>query len=202
MNNLELFIKYTDDNLSSEEKEKFETKLSEDEKFSDEFHLFLNEQKSLINNAQLDERYFSSLLAKVKKRINEGSEVKNNFWGSLNIAYSIPVLILVTIIIFNLFSSNSKINNPLNSEKLLAFFTNDSNMAAEFFDSALKIDNNYLLDQKNYSAISDEYEYDDLLVNYAKENSQLIEINDSLLNKLSDNEFNLVYDELISKKIL
>ena len=202
MNNLELFIKYTDDNLSSEEKEKFENKLSEDEKFSDEFHSFLVEQKSLNNNSELDERYFSSLLPKVKNRIKEGREVKNNFWGIPKIAYSIPILILATIIVFNLFSSNNKIDNPFNSEKLFTFFTNDSNIAAEFFDSALKIDNNYLLDQKNYSAIYNEYEYNDLLINYAEENSQSIEINDSLLNKLSDNEFNLVYDELISKKIL
>lgn len=108
--NEELMLKYLADLMSEKEKADFEKLLETSEQLKESFQ---NIQKALkefseIRDFKTDERYFSSLLPKIYKRI----EKNRNYDFVKKISYVIPAILTAVFIIISL-PSSEKFNDKL-----------------------------------------------------------------------------------------
>jgi hypothetical protein len=201
MNNTELFIKYLDDSFSIKEKQNFEKRLSNETELKKEFERFSKTFNSLNKNLEVDERYFSTILPNARRRIEAKEKLPKQFLPILKLNYAIPMFLIAAFLVYRIFIYSPQTLNQLNFDAILSELDSNRNAAVELFNETLH-SNDYQYDQNIYSAVYDENDYNKLLFNYAEANKNTIEINDSLINQLNENEFNLVYNEIINKKIL
>ncbi len=200
MNENEKFIKYVENELSTEEKKKFDLKLGEDKEFANRFKQFCSRIDQFNNNIEIDERYFTSLVTKAKEK-HYKSKNTNSYLPKLT--YAIPVFLVAVLITYNLFFVSSKFVDQDYTENLPALFAEDDELTSEMIDEVLMVDNiDYNSNENDYSSFYDNDEYQYTLLHYLENNIELTEINDSVISYLTENEINLVYNELIDKKIL
>jgi hypothetical protein len=195
-NNTDLFIKYLDDQLSADQRKEFEQSLVKDQNFKFEFENYAQVYKSIKKTIEVDERYFATLLPNVRERMEKNSQ---NYLGKL--AYILPVLILGTFIIYFINTSTNKLDENLISVSEL--LETDENISYEDLDNILEL-NKYsnLNDQILEIYFNDNLEMDSTLFDYLESNLAANEISNSFLEELSENEFNLIYQDLEKNKII
>ncbi len=192
-NKSEIFIKYLDNELSPEEKKIFEKKLLDDETFKTEFNLFKENFNSLkISKIDVNENYFNSLLPEARKKI--GQTKHTNF---IKFAYLLPVIIIGIILFKTIFNNNFNENN---FEQLLNSYSTNEDAVVELIDNVYSSDQDFLIDNElleqlyEIENINDESVYD-----YLAETVLTSDIEEYLINQLSEEEFNMVYNELLNK---
>jgi hypothetical protein len=195
--NRDLFIKYLDNILTEDEKRQFEKRLKMDPAFRNEFEHFNEKLQSIKFDVKVDERYFNNLLPNAKKRVEKGS-----FNLGYRYVYLIPIIILV--IIFNysdLFFE--KYNNEYDFQEILESFTENEEITIDLIDNALDAGDQIYYDDKILEEFyGDTVIYDETLFSYLEENLSINEIDNDLINQLSENEFNEIFDELRNKQII
>lgn len=199
MNNIELFIKYEDDIMSTDEKVKFEKMLKESNDFQKEYNLYKERLGSLSNNIDVDEQYFVNLLPNVRNRMDK----KKSFQPFNKIVYAFPVVLLAVFLTFQL--GNNKSNGfDYNFNEMISEFTAEEDVMNELFSDALSSENIY------YSVDNDFEEYgdDDLdnLMNSELQNENFEAyfyddtVDEDFVQSFSDDQFDEVYELLIHKK--
>lgn len=191
----DLFIKYLDNRLSSEEKKNFENEVSVNENLKNEFVNFSKKFNELKNNKiKIDDSYFNSLIPRAKKRI-EGK----NSTIYYKPAYLLPVIIIGLILYLTLFNNTSvKYSDPnylieeyvKNEESLV-----DAVNKIYSNDQDIEIDNNLFNQLYNL-----ENQYDETVFDYLSDNVSTSDIENNFLNQMSDDEFNLIYNKMLQKK--
>ena len=202
MNNIDIFIKYLDNSISEEEKLYFEKRLSNEIELKKDFDEFKNLFDSAKKEIRVDERYFSTILPNTIKRIDEKQKLLNVFLPIYKLRYIIPIFLLGAFVVYRLFISVPSANSQPGIDQIVTELAANDNAAQQILNETIQNSNDLQYDQNVYSMVYDEDEYDKLLFKYAEANKNTIEITDSLINQLSENEFNLVYNEMINKKIL
>ncbi|MBK7103930.1 MAG: hypothetical protein IPH62_01425 [Ignavibacteriae bacterium] len=202
MNNILRFTKYVENELSVLEKQKFERELSENENIRKEFNKFLSKYKSLNPDLNFDESYFITLLPRVRERISEQENSFFNFSKIPNAAYLIPIFLISFLLIFKVINNQNSANKEINFSNFISDFTENNEIANELLKESIQLNNNVNYESNIYSVLYDESDYEKIIINYLEENNHIFELNESVVNQLSENEFNLVYNELINKKIL
>lgn len=202
MNKTLQFIKYLENELSEEEKSNFEKNLSLNHNLRKEFEKYQMNYKNLNLEVKAEEDYFVTLLPRVKERISEKKKFSFYFNRIPKYAYLVPVILIAAVVIFSLNTSNSNIKSAIDVKKLTNAFSDNNELITELLDetSHYKIIENY--DTEIYSLTHSEDEYENIILNYLKENNHIFELNESIINNLSEDDYNLVYNEIINKKIL
>ncbi|GAB6281646.1 MAG: hypothetical protein STSR0008_03870 [Ignavibacterium sp.] len=191
MNDESKVIRYLDGQMSDEEKKSFEDELLSSPKLKklyDEYSLTFFELKNL-NEVKINENYFSNLYARFREK--NISYKKKKFYYKF--AYSLPVLILaVILLLINPF-------NPSNNEKTSvlsdSIATNYSN------ENIYKTENTNILKENNTinEKIINEENIEKYYPSYDNEDVKDIY---NIINNLSDEELNLLYNELANKEYL
>jgi len=190
-NNIELFIKYLEDDLSNGEKNAFEKRFDDDAEFQSEFYSFSKMYYSSKEEVEIDERYFTTLIPKARKRAEQS---KSSVY--MKFAYLLPIIIIAMFITFS-----DKNENISDFELLLQNFTEDEYLKEDLLSSIYETESLSSLDNELlYEFYSDELNYDETVFEYLEEKIVSNEINNELLNQLSESEFNSIYDELTNKK--
>ncbi|MFZ1289001.1 MAG: hypothetical protein WAR79_02850 [Melioribacteraceae bacterium] len=202
MNNILQFTNYIENELSVNEKQKFEKELSENEKLRKDFSIFLSKYKSLNPEITFDERYFVTLLPRIRQRISEEQKSIFNLGKIPKAAYLIPIFLISFVILFSVINTKNNIQKELNFNSLISDFTENNEIATELLSESLQLNNNASYDPNIYSVLYEESDYEKIIINYFEVNNNIFELNESVINQLSENEYNLVYSELINKKIL
>ena len=196
-NNIELFIKYLDDQMNIEESKSFEDNLRINSRLKEEFEAFRKIYSVKNSKIEIDDRYFSTLLPNVKMRLGE-SKPKYKY----RYALILPAIILVVFFLFRP-SNNDDIINDYNFENLWVVITQDEDLAQNIVNRAISIENNYLTDSNFISEFySEEIILDESVFDYLESHLAITEINNNLVDSLSENEFNNLYESIIDKKIL
>ncbi|MBK8945656.1 MAG: hypothetical protein IPM32_10365 [Ignavibacteriae bacterium] len=196
------FIRYVENEFSEIEKKKFETELLKDENLKLEFNKFLKRYKSLNPGINFNEEYFINLLPKVRERISAKEKSFLNFNKIPKTAFVIPIIIIALVILFSVFNNQSKIEEKINFENLVSEFIENNEIANELLSESFELNRSSSYDPNIYSYIYDESDYENIIINYIDENNLTFELNENVINQLSEDEYNLVYGELINKKIL
>ena len=188
--NSDLFIKYLDDQLSADQKKEFELRLTEDQNLQLEFENYAQVYKSIKKTIEVDERYFATLLPNVRERMDKKSQ---NYFGKL--AYILSVLIIGIFIVYFINTNNNKLDKSLISFSEL--LETDENLSSEDLENILDLNRHSHL---NYQILemyfNDNIEMDSTLFDYLESNLAANEISNSFLEDLSENEFNLIYQDL------
>ncbi len=188
--NSDLFIKYLDDQLSADQKKEFELRLTEDQNFKLEFENYAQVYKSIKKTIEVDERYFATLLPNVRERMDKKSQ---NYFGKL--AYILSVLIIGIFIVYFINTNNNKLDKSLISFSEL--LETDENLSSEDLENILDLNkHSHLNDQILEMYFNDNIEMDSTLFDYLESNLAANEISNSFLEDLSENEFNLIYQDL------
>ena len=202
MNKTLQFIKYLENDFSEEEKSNFEKNLSLNHNLRKEFEKYQMNYKNLNSEIKAEEDYFITLLPRVKERIS--AKKKFSFYFNLipKYAYLFPVILIAAVVIFLLNTYNSNIKSAIDVKNFTYAFSDNNELITELLDetSNYKIIENY--DSEIYSLTHSEDEYENIILNYLKENNHIFELNESVINNLSEDDYNLVYNEIINKKIL
>ena len=103
-NNIELFIKYLDNQLSTKQRKDFELNLNNDHDLKMEFEEYSRFLQSTKERIELDESYFTTVLPKARDRMNNSTP---NYFGKLS--YIIPIIILVISIVY--YFNKNKVSN-------------------------------------------------------------------------------------------
>jgi hypothetical protein len=184
-------IRYLDGQMSDEEKKSFEDELlsSPDlKKLYDEYSLTFSELKNL-NEVKINENYFSNVYARFRE--NNISYKKKKFY--LKFAYSLPVLILaVILLLINPFNPNNNEKTSIFSDSIATNYSNE-NISKEENTNILK-DNNTTFDK-----IINEENIEEYYPSYDNEDVKDIY---NIINNLSDEELDLLYNELANKEYL
>jgi hypothetical protein len=196
-NNIELFTRYFENDLGDLERESFDNKLLEEPNFNEEFLKFIELYNSSKSSFDVDDRYFSTIIPNARKRLENP---KPNYLTKS--AYLLPIVIIALFFIINS-PSSSIVSFKYDFENLLVSFTETEELTEDLFFNAFNIESSYILEDE---LISEYYEndikLDESVFEYLEQNLGANEVNYNLINQLSDNEFNNLYDELIDKKIL
>ncbi len=184
-------VRYLDRQMSDEEKKSFEDELSSSKKLKkifDEYSITFSELKNL-NEIKINENYFSNLYARLREK--DKSYKRKKFYYKF--AYSLPVLILaVILLLINPF-------NPNNNEKTLIY--SDSITTNYSNDNISKTENKNILEEKNTinEKIINEENIEEYYPSYDNEDVKDIY---NIINNLSDEELDLLYNELANKEYL
>ena len=193
-NNIDLFIKYLDGDLSIHDKKSLEDELNSNYEFNKEFLKFSENYNALKRNIEVDERYFDSLLPKSKKRME-----KNTPSYFIRFAYLFPVIIIGIFLANELLLEKSDVSN-YDFEKLWVTYSESEEATLDLISDAYSTSNNYIIDEQLLSSLYDiENTYDVTLYDYLSANVVTTEIQDQFLDQLSENEFDLVYNKLMNK---
>jgi hypothetical protein len=188
--NSDLFIKYLDDQLSADQKKEFELRLTEDQNLQLEFENYAQVYKSMKKTIEVDERYFATLLPNVRERMDKKSQ---NYFGKL--AYILSVLIIGIFIVYLINTNNNNLDKSLISFSEL--LETDVNLSYEDLENILDLNrHSHLNDQILEMYFNDNIEMDSTLFDYLESNLAANEISNSFLEDLSENEFNLIYQDL------
>lgn len=191
MNNLELFIKYVDNQFSEKEKELFDRERNNNPHFRKELNKFLNSYNDSKSIIQVDQRYFNSLIPKARKRI---SKPKTNHF--IKLAYLLPVVLIGLYFLIQK-PRNIELNyeylfdTTFSTEEITEVLYNNS----VFFESLTTAENDQSSEYLNY-----EMNLDESIFGYLEDRINLSDINDNLISELSENEFSNLYEELNNKK--
>lgn len=194
--NTELFIRYIDHDLSESELNLIEKQLDENSELKLEYENF--HQKYLLSKKEIaiDERYFSTIIPNAKNRIVNR---KFNYYKKIGII--LPILLIGFIYFFN--SSSSNFNFKEDFPELLQTFINDDELATDLISNAAHIENtSNISDEMLNEYYEEELNFDPTVFEYLEENVTSNDISNNVLNQLSENEFNTLYQELKNKKIL
>lgn len=201
MNKTLLFAKYIENEMSEDEKSKFEKNLALDRDLKVNFEKFYMNYKKLNSEINVDEDYFVTLMPRVRERLSEKKKLFNFFSRLPKFVYIIPVFIIGAIVYYNMaiFKNKTDKNTILELSNELK---NNSELFTEILNEhrRLRIIDDY--DSEIYSIIYSDNEYENLILNYAEENNHIFELNEKVINELSEEDYNLVYNEIINKKIL
>jgi hypothetical protein len=188
--NSDLFIKYLDDQLSADQKKEFKLRLTEDQNLQLEFENYAQVYKSIKKTIEVDERYFATLLPNVRERMDKKSQ---NYFGKL--AYILSVLIIGIFIVYFINTNNNKLDKSLIS--ISELLETDENLSSEDLENILDLNrHSHLNDQILEMYFNDNIEMDPTLFDYLESNLASNEISNSFLEDLSENEFNLIYQDL------
>jgi hypothetical protein len=188
--NSDLFIKYLDDQLSADQKKEFKLRLTEDQNLQLEFENHAQVYKSIKKTIEVDERYFATLLPNVRERMDKKSQ---NYFGKL--AYILSVLIIGIFIVYFMNKNNNKLDKSLIS--ISELLETDENLSSEDLENILDLNrHSHLNDQILEMYFNDNIEMDSTLFDYLESNLAANEISNSFLEDLSENEFNLIYQDL------
>lgn len=188
--NSDLFIKYLDDQLSADQKKEFKLRLTEDQNLQLEFENYAQVYKSIKKTIEVDERYFATLLPNVRERMDKKSQ---NYFGKL--AYILSVLIIGIFIVYFINTNNNKLDKSLIS--ISELLETDENLSSEDLENILDLNrHSHLNDQILEMYFNDNIEMDSTLFDYLESNLASNEISNSFLEDLSENEFNLIYQDL------
>lgn len=188
--NSDLFIKYLDDQLSADQKKEFKLRLTEDQNLQLEFENYAQVYKSIKKTIEVDERYFATLLPNVRERMDKKSQ---NYFGKL--AYILSVLIIGIFIVYFINTNNNKLDKSLIS--ISELLETDENLSSEDLENILDLNrHSHLNDQILEIYFNDNIEMDSTLFDYLESNLAANEISNSFLEDLSENEFNLIYQDL------
>ncbi|MCB9209983.1 MAG: hypothetical protein H6609_11445 [Ignavibacteriales bacterium] len=194
--NTELFIRYIDHDLSESELNLIEKQLDENSELKLEYENF--HQKYLLSKKEIaiDERYFSTIIPNAKNRIVNR---KFNYYKKIGII--LPILLIGFIYFFN--SSSNKFDFKEDFPELLQTFINDDELATDLISNAAHIENtSNISDEMLNEYYEEELNFDPTVFEYLEENVTSNDISNNVLNQLSENEFNTLYQELKNKKIL
>lgn len=190
-NRKEIFIKFLDNQLTPLEKKNFEIELINDRNLKDEFEKYSSVYHSLKKNIEVDERYFQTIIPNSKLRL----ENKKTYHFK-KLVYLVPALFIGIFFIYHSSYDDSDVYSNL--PQLIETFYQEKNLTDEFFSNILEYDENvYLENGILTSYFEDHLEIDESVFGYIEENLTLNEINSTLINELSENEFNSIYQELI-----
>ena len=193
-NKSELFLKYLDDQLSSEEKKIFEESLKNNFSLNEEFQKYAQIYYKTLSEIEVDERYFNNLLPRARKRIKRPI---NKF--KLKYTIIIPIAILAFLVIY--FNSGENLYYDFNN--ILKSFTSDEKLAEELFENSFE--NWHYLYEEDFSLSlfsAESLEVDESFFEYLSYHIRSSDINENLLNKISEEEFNEVYKGLKEKKYI
>ncbi len=202
MNNTELFAKYFDNSFSEEEKLSFEKRLLEEIELKKEFDKFMEFFGSMKKEVEVDEGYFSTILPNARKRIDEKQKLPKVSFFNYKLTYIIPIVLLAAFFVYKFLIFTPQQNDELSFEQIISELSQNKDAAKEILNETLHSSYDYQFDQKIYSMVYDENDYNKLLFNYAEANQNFIDVNENLINQLSENEINLLYKKIINKKIL
>lgn len=203
MNN-DTILKYISDLMDEEEKARFEAELKADETLKKEFEKITANLANLnsLSDVSADSRYFASMLPKIHKKLDLKAEKKLVRWVPA-LAFGISVFL---IFFLNIPNSVNNMNDDFvfSSRDISAILSDtDDSTLTDLLDGGLVGDYNY------YS-----YENSIDFLDIYFDNSILSEIGiDGDANYLeytssddyeeySEEEVNIIYTELINKKIL
>ncbi|OGU33852.1 MAG: hypothetical protein A2068_03120 [Ignavibacteria bacterium GWB2_35_6b] len=198
MNNEEKILKYFSDSLTSEEKKNFEEEIENSEELKNEFVKFresLSELKN-ISTPEVDENYFVNLTPRIRNKMGK----KRKFFTIPKLAFSFSVFAVILVISFNLFNNeNKQIIFSLENEKSIL-----NEVLEETPDEQLSDYINFSLNygSDNFSVLADEIEYDEENLRTIGEKT-LKSFNEyELIDNLSDEEADEIYNQLLNTKIL
>lgn len=195
--NYELFIKYLDNQMSLKELESFKSELNENQKLKEE----LNDFKKIFSkgnyNIEIDERYFSTLLPNAKSRISKSKSNK-----VVKYSLVVPTIILVLFFLFKPIES-VKTDKDYSFESLWEVIINDEELAENLVDESIIYGHDYLSDSLLIAEIyNEEIIIDETVFDYLESHLLLNDIDNNLVDSLSEIEFNNLYKNIIDKKIL
>jgi hypothetical protein len=195
-NKYELFIKYLDDQLSNEEREKFKEQLNNKTSLYKEFQKYEKFYDQSRSEIKIDQRFFNDLIPRAKNRIV--SKPESNFIG-IKYAFIIPLILLGLYIIFETVNQTKYYD----FNDLFETFSNDEKVAEELFENSLENWFYYSEDpiiMPEYSVDPDTI--DESLFTYLTYNINSNDINYTFLNKFNEEEFNEIYNEIKNKKYI
>lgn len=192
--NEEQLLKYLSDLLNEKEKKELEQKLENSIELKSKYENILKklQQFSDINDIELDERYFVSLLPRVHERL---SDVKSNTFVK-KIVYSAPILIVVLIVFLLLPKSSQKFEEQLKTLTQEVVNNFDSDVEIKYLND-YPVEQIISLDTKSKNEIDvsfiDDFELPKEYIN--KHEQSLLEeyIN---LDNFSDEELAILYNDL------
>ena len=194
-NEIELFIKYLENDLSQNEIKFFEEKLISDSIFKKNYDDFVNQFNSTKKKIEVDDRYFSTLIPNAKRKI----EVSRK---SSKVKFSLALSFIIIGFLLILNNSTDEYNSQYNFQSLLSDFTEDDSLTNELLRNVFETENSYIIDEHLLAILyEDEIQYDETMFDYIEKNLSINEINSNLFNQLSESEFNSIYEELLDKKI-
>ncbi len=198
--NEDLFLKYNSDLLPENEKMEFEKLLTKNPELDEQFNAFKTKLNSIKIDGEIDERYFNSLLPKVREKID--NKTKKKIIPKL--AYVIPLLVLISYLIFN-FTNNPATNNINKEYNFTELYNNvdltDSYLSDLFLTESISLaedeliinlQNDILKDISNLpnsEIIIDEEDFEENFYN-------------NYVEYFSEDELKKVYTELYSNKNL
>lgn len=152
-NHEELFIRYLDEQLSDEERNKFENMLENDQELNSSFAEFkkVRDLFSSSANPELNNDYFKQVIPEFRKNLNEGKSPI--FYRRYQLAFTTLILVITSFFIADkLFINN---NQPVTIESVVIDLTEDElNEIADYYfnDNLTGISNSdavALLDNNN-----------------------------------------------------
>lgn len=187
-NNLELFIKYIDDDLLPEERNFLEKELNLNSELKNEFEHFSQLYTSTKDNISVDDRYFTTLIPNAKKKMLQTRPIWKNRYALI-----LPIILvgLVSLLVLPINNSDSIIINDL----IEIASSND-----EIADDIISLNELYFTDDQILSEFYDiDLILDRTVFDYLEENISSSEINDDLFDSFSESEFNNIYEQLYAK---
>ncbi|GBD90901.1 hypothetical protein BMS3Abin04_01622 [bacterium BMS3Abin04] len=205
-NNKEKILNYLSDQMSEEEKRKFESELNSSSELKREF----NEAKekldkfSFNDDVYLEEDYFGNLLPKTRAKL-EKDDVP---FYKKKIAFAVPVLAAIIIVLIFIVDGT----NTSSKEHFITFndlenilYTNDNlneKLASQLWEE--KLDGNYqipLSEINKYYNLSIEDLVNEGSIDYLNNDFPYLNSYD-LYNKLKEKDIEKFYKSLMNKKIL
>lgn len=195
MNNEEKVLKYFADDLSAEEKKKFENEIENSEELKIEFEKTGSMLAQLKQDSKIhaDEIYFINLVPNVRMKMQN----KRELFTIPRLAFSLPVIIVFLVVTFTY--KNNDVSFSLNEykEKL-----NEAIEKASLDQLEDYIDISYNDYQKSFSAVSFDLELDDNIpISIGEKTLKSFDEYD-LINNLSEEEADEIYNKLLKSKIL
>lgn len=203
MKNKDTILKYLSDLMQDDEKIQFEERLKTDSKLKEEFdrvQASLNELSS-TSNLQDDSSYFNNLVPKIHDRMESKKRKRN-----IILAPAISVAVTVLIIFFLQFPKSSEqnlFNLNISSDDLSTIVTD-----SDSFDVGDFIGSNFIEDYAYYNSSGADdlssYLDDSFISEVNPEDIDTYYDNEQITNygDFSNDDVDVVYEELINKKIL
>lgn len=190
----ERIIKYLDKQLTAEEKTSFEKEMESSEELRYEFEKYVSVKEEIekLKSTKLNPYYINSVLPEFHSRRLTGK--KETIRKSLSYAFGVMLIFIISIAILRIFFNNH--SDPKNIE--------------EFTQSLNENQKVELLETINGSSeiynLIPETEVVGLLEADLKINSDVAEVYNinykEIIGDLSDNEFEIVYQEILNKNFL
>ena len=203
MNN-DTIIKYISDLMDEEEKKRFEEKLSSDGELKKEFDKIKSslDEINALSDVSADAQYFPNLIPQIHWKLETKAKKKYFQWAPA-LALGITVS-LIFILNFPTFINNMNNNFEFSSKEISAILSDsDDSTLTDFLDGGLVGDYNYY-SYENSNDFLDIYFDDSILseIGIDGDDGYLEYTSSDDYQDYSEEEVNIIYTELINKKIL